>query len=248
MLDLIAVQPSDVPTRETLKFLESHIPVGATILEVGCGEGEVACELLKRGYHVSGLDSDPEVVASAQAHGVPAVVASWPRFASSVSFDAIAFTRSLHHINPLGEAIARARELLNPGGLLLIEDFALEEVDEATVHWFVKALRSEQGKASINPIADQLATKLLSASDVMQTWRRNRAHDLHSFAAINEAIAARFVVRETQSVPYFYRYLVPVLATTSQAASFIDEVFQQESVLGERGEIVLLGRRIVAFL
>ena len=246
MLDLIAVQPSDVPTRETLKFLESHIPVGATILEVGCGEGEVACELLKRGYHVSGLDSEPEVVASAQAHGVPAVVASWPKFASSVSFDAIAFTRSLHHISLLGEAIARARELLNPGGLLLIEDFALEEVDEATVHWFVKALRSEQGKASINPIADQLATKLLSASDVMQTWRRNRAHDLHSFAAINEAIAARFVVRETQSVPYFYRYLVPVLPTTSQAASFIDEVFQQESVLGKSGEIVLLGRRMVA--
>ena len=246
MFDLIAVQPSDVPTRETLKFLQSHIPVGATILEVGCGKGEVACELLKRGYHVSGLDSGPEVVTSAQAHGVPAVVASWPKFASSVSFDAIAFTRSLHHINPLGEAIGRARELLNPGGLLLIEDFALEEVDEATVHWFVKALRSEQGKASINPIADQLATKLLSASDVMQTWRRNRAHDLHSFAAMNEAIAARFVVRETQSVPYFYRYLVPVLSTTSQAASFIDEVFQQESVLGKSGEIVLLGRRMVA--
>src|SRR5205809_1363806 len=248
MLDLIAAQPSDVPTRETLKFLESHIPVGATILEVGCGKGEVAWELLKRGYHVSGLDSNPEVIASAQAHGVPAIVASWPKFASSVSFDAIAFTRSLHHINPLGEAIARARELLNPGGLLLIEDFVLEEVDEATVHWFVKALRSEQGKASINPIADQLATKLLSASDIMHTWHRNRAHDLHSFTAINEAIAARFVVRETQSVPYFYRYLVSVLATTSQAVSFIDEVFQQKSILAECGEIVLFGRRMVAFL
>src|SRR5207247_8329777 len=200
MLEHIAAQPSDVPTCETLKFLQAHIPVGATILEVGCGKGEVACELLKRGYHVSGLDSNPEVIVSAQARGVPAVVASWPKFASSVSFDAVAFTRSLHHINPLGEAIARARELLNPAGLLLIEDFALDEVDEATVHWFVKVLRSEQGKASINRIADQLATKLLSASDVMQTWHRNRAHDLHSFTAINKAIAAQFVIRETQSV------------------------------------------------
>src|SRR5947199_7603622 len=156
MLDLIAVQPSDVPTRETLKFLESHIPVGATILEVGCGEGQVACELLKRGYHVSGLDSDPEVVASAQAHGVPAVVASWPKFASSVSFDAIAFTRSLHHINPLRQAIVRARELLNPNGFLLIEDFALDDVNEAPVAWFVRVLRSTQRMALINPVADQL--------------------------------------------------------------------------------------------
>src|SRR5439155_23880559 len=105
---------------------------------------------------------------------------------------------------------------------------------------------SEQGKTSINPIADQRATKHLTSGDVIETCRRNRAHDLHSFAAMNEAIAARFVVRETQSVPYCYRYLVPVLPTTSQAASFIDEVFQQESVLGKSGEIVLLGRRMVA--
>ena len=116
MLKLIAAQPSDVPTRETLKFFESHIPVGATILEVGCGEGQVACELLKRGYRVTGLDSDPEVIARAQRRGVRAVVASWPQFGGSASFDVIAFTRSLHHINPLREAIGRARELLNPRG------------------------------------------------------------------------------------------------------------------------------------
>src|SRR5205809_7948071 len=105
MHDFIVNRPVDVPTRETLEFLESHIPVGAEVLEVGCGEGQVACELLKRGYRVTGLDSDPEIVARAKHRGVPAVVGSWPNFASSVSFDAIAFTRSLHHINPLREAL-----------------------------------------------------------------------------------------------------------------------------------------------
>jgi len=67
MLDLIANQPSDVPTQETLKFLKSRIPVGATILEIGCGDGQVACELLQRGYRVTGLDSDSEAIARAQA-------------------------------------------------------------------------------------------------------------------------------------------------------------------------------------
>src|SRR6266496_5921490 len=113
MLDLVANRPTDVPTRETVMFLISRIPVGAEVLEVGCGEGQVACELLKRGYRVTGLDSDPEVVAKAQERGVRALVGSWPNFASSVSFDAIAFTRSLHHINPLREGLVRARELLN---------------------------------------------------------------------------------------------------------------------------------------
>jgi SAM-dependent methyltransferase len=246
MLDLTANQPADVPTRETLMFLLSHLPVGAEILEIGCGEGRVACELLKRGYRVTGLDSDPEIVARAKRRGVPAVVGSWPNFPSSVSFDAIAFTRSLHHINPLREALVRARELLNLNGLLLIEDFAFEEANEATIDWFVKILRSEQGMALINPVAGQLVTELLSSTEVMNVWHRNPGHDLHSITTMNEAIAERFVARETQCVPYLYRYLVPVLADTSEAASFVSEVLQQESLAGERGEIVLLGRRIVA--
>ena len=246
MPDFIANQPTDVPTRETLGFLISRLPVGANVLEVGCGDGQVACELLQRGYRVTGLDSDAEAVTSSQGRGVLAVVASWPKFDSSVSFDAIAFTRSLHHINPLGQAIVRARELLNPNGFLLIEDFALDDVNKATIAWFVKVLRSTQGKALINLVPDQLATLLLSATDAMQTWRDNRAPELHSFTAMNEAIAAQFVVLETQSAPYFYRYLIPVLPETSAAASFVDEVFHQEAILGNRGEIVFLGRRIVA--
>ena len=246
MLDLRTNQPSDVPTRETLMFLTSHIPIGAEVLEIGCGEGQVAYELLRHGYRVTGLDSDPEVIARAQERGVPAVAGSWPEFGGSVSFDAIAFTRSLHHISPLREAIGRARELLNPLGLLLIEDFAFEEADEATIDWFVKVLRSEQGMALINPVAGQLVTELLSSTDVKHAWQHNRGHDLHSIETMNEAIAEHFVACENQSVPYLYRYLIPVLAETSKAASFVNEVFQQETILGQRGEVVLLGRRVVA--
>ena len=246
MLDLIAVQPIDVPTRETLMFLTSRIPMRAHVLEIGCGDGRLASELLKRGYGVTGLDSDPDTIAKAQEREVRAIVASWPKFDSSVPFDAIAFTRSLHHINPLGEAIGRARELLNPKGLLLVEDFAFEEANEATIDWFVKVLRSKQGMALINPVADQLVTELLWASDVMKTWYHNRGHDLHEITTIKKAISEQFAVRETQSVPYLYRYLVPVLANTSKATAFVNEVLQQESLAGERGEIVLLGRRVVA--
>jgi SAM-dependent methyltransferase len=246
MLDLVANEPIDVATRETVMFLTAHIPLGAEILEVGCGEGKVAYELLKRGYRVTGLDSDAEVVAKAQRRGVPATIASWPEFGGNVSFDAIAFTRSLHHISPLREAIGHARELLRPTGLLLIEDFAFKDVNEATINWFVKVLRSKQGMALINRVSDQLVTELLSSTNAMETWQRNRAHEVHSIAAMSEIVSERFVVRETQSVPYFYRYLIPVLAATSETVLFVEEVFQQEAIRGQRGEIVLLGRRIIA--
>jgi SAM-dependent methyltransferase len=246
MLDLTANGPSDVPTRETLMFLTSHLPIGAEVLEVGCGEGRVAGELLRYGYRVIGLDSDPEVIARAQQRGIRAVVGSWPEFGGSVSFDAIAFTRSLHHIGPLREAIGRARELLNPTGSLLIEDFAPETAEEATLDWFVKVLRSEQGVALINPVPGQLVTELLCSRDLMDAWQHNHGHHVHSMTTMNETIAEQFVVCENQSVPYLYRYLIPVLAETSKAASFVNEVFKQETLLGQRGEVVLLGRRIVA--
>jgi ubiquinone/menaquinone biosynthesis C-methylase UbiE len=246
MLDFIVNQLIDVPTRETLIFLTVHIPTGAEILEIGCGEGHVACQLLRHGYRVTGLDSDPEVIARAQERGVPAVVGSWPEFGGSVSFDAIAFTRSLHHISPLRQAIRRTRELLRPMGSLLVEDFAFEEVEEATINWFAKVLRSKQAMALINPIADQLVTDLLSSTDVMDVWQHHRGHDLHSITTMNEAIAECFVAHETQSVPYLYRYLIPVFGGTSKAAAFVNEVFEQETLLGQRGEVVLLGRRIVA--
>jgi 2-polyprenyl-3-methyl-5-hydroxy-6-metoxy-1,4-benzoquinol methylase len=246
MLSVIANQPIDVPTRETLMFLTSRIPLGAEILEVGCGEGHVAGELLKHGYRVTALDSDPEVIARAQARGVPAMVGSWPEFDGSASFDTIVFTRSLHHITPLREAIGHARELLKPMGSLLIEDFAFEDVKESTIGWFAKVVRAKQAMALITPIADQLVTDLLSSTDVMDAWQRNRGHDLHSMAVMNEAIAERFVVDETWSVPYLYRYLIPVLAETSKAAAFVNEVFEQEALLGQRSRGVLLGRRVVA--
>jgi 2-polyprenyl-3-methyl-5-hydroxy-6-metoxy-1,4-benzoquinol methylase len=246
MFDLVANKPIDVPTRETVMFLASHIPAGAEILEIGCGEGLVACQLFKRGYRVTGLDSDPALIGKAQNRGVPAVVGSWPEFDRSASFDAIAFTRSLHHINPLLQAVGRARELLSPMGSLLIEDFAYEEADEATIGWFVKLLHSKQGVALINPAASQLVTELLSSTDSMDAWQHNHGHDMHSIRTMNEAIDKYFVVREARSVPYLYRYLVPVLAETSEAAAFVSEAFQEEMLLGERNEAILLGRRIVA--
>jgi SAM-dependent methyltransferase len=247
MPDFNANRPSDVPTRETRGFLKSHVPVGANILEIGCGEGQVASELLSHGYHVTALDSDPEVIARARKRGVPAVVGSWPQFGGGLFFDAIAFTRSLQHIGALDEAIARARELLEPTGLLLIEDFSFEDADEATIDWFVSVLRSKDGTALIKPVPSQLVTGLLSSKDLWATWQDNRGNDLHAIATMAEAIAEHFGVRETHSVPYLYRYLVPVLAENSDAAAFVDQVLQQELRLGRR-QVVLIGRRIVASL
>jgi SAM-dependent methyltransferase len=51
-------RPIDIPTRATADFLASHLPGGAELLEVGCGEGDVAAELARRGYRMTAIDAD----------------------------------------------------------------------------------------------------------------------------------------------------------------------------------------------
>jgi len=242
--DITVKTPIDVPTRETVTFLASYLHCGAEILEVGCGEGHVASELSRRGYRLIGVDSDHDVIAQAQRRGIRAIVASWPEF-DRPPVDAIAFTRSLHHINPLRKAVGRARELVRPKGLLFLEDFAFDEANKTTVQWFLDVLRSQRGAALINPVAGEFVTELLRSKDAEGVWHQSHDHGLHSMTAISRAIAEYFTVREMRSVPYLYRYLVPVLAETSAAAAFVEEVFREEAHLGERGNIVLVGRRIV---
>jgi hypothetical protein len=145
----------------------------------------------------------------------------------------------------LREAVNKAGELVKPSGLLILEDFAFDEVNDQTLRWFLEVLRSHPGRALLNSVPGELLTDLLQSEDPVAVWRNSRGHELHSMTAMTQAIVERFVVRETQSVPYLYRYLVPVLGETREAAKLVEEVLREEARAGARGEIVLIGRRIV---
>lgn len=226
-------------------FIAAHLPSRAALIEVGCGAGHVAVELQNRGYQILGVDSDEEAITQARGRGVPVVQASWTAFASA-PVDAVVFTRSLHHIHPLQEAVGKAGELLKPTGTLLVEDFAFDGVDTVTIGWFLKVLGSRTARRLIAPVPDEFVTKLLAAGNPVTEWDQSHDHELHTIAAMTQAIAERFSIKEAQSVPYLYRYLVPVLPETPEAAVFVEKIFREETRLGERGELTLIGRRIVA--
>jgi len=184
-------------------------------------------------------------VAQALARGVDARVVTWPNFASA-AFDAALFTRSLHHIGPLDAAIRKARELVKPGGMLMVEDFAFEDADTATIAWLLDILRSPRASALLVAAPDALASELLIASDPISAWRRSHDHDLHTQAAMCQAIERSFVPVAEARIPYLYRYLIPVLPETPEAADWVEAVLEEEASRGARGEIVLIGWRMVA--
>lgn len=240
-------RPIDIATRATAAFLAEHLSSGSSILEIGCGRGEVTLELQRRGLKARGLDGDPEAVQYAQDMGARVVLGNWPEF-ETPEVDAIAFTRSLHHIDPLREAVRKAADVLAPNGLLLLEDFAVDGAEEATLNWFAGIARSEQGKTLIDPTAHEFVVSLLGSEPPWTEWVRSHDHDLHTFEDMAGVIAERFEIRQTTFVPYFFRYLIPAIPDTQEAASFVEAVFEQEAALGRKGSIKLIGRRLVAAL
>jgi SAM-dependent methyltransferase len=103
-------------------FLDLVPDPGHATLDVGCGEGRVARELIRRGHTVRGVDGSPALVEAARA-GDPPVDALTADAANlpleSASFDLAVSFMTLQSVDDLGEAIAEIGRVLTPGGRLV---------------------------------------------------------------------------------------------------------------------------------
>ncbi|WKL04724.1 methyltransferase domain-containing protein [Paenibacillus amylolyticus] len=110
----------------TLKLLESlSLPVDSHILEIGCGTGRTACYLAKRGYQVTAIDLNRQMLDKAVRRArrervdvrfVQADVASLP-FPEN-HFDMV-FVESVTIFTPWRSALTEYRRVLKPAGLLV---------------------------------------------------------------------------------------------------------------------------------
>jgi SAM-dependent methyltransferase len=91
------------------------------LLDVGCGRGDLAEWFAQRGWSVAGVEPGAQACALAGARGVEVHCgtledAPWP----AGTFQAITFNHSLEHIPDPEAAVQQARELLAPGGMLIV--------------------------------------------------------------------------------------------------------------------------------
>lgn len=232
-------------TRYTYDFIKQFLPRGChRILEVGCGLGELAARLSQDGYAIIAIDSDPESVAATQRLGVDARIATWPDFDEG-HFDAVLFTRSLHHIHPLDESVTRAADSLQNRGRIIVEDFAYESADEKTLRWFASAIRFLEATGLLT-VGDEFLNKVSSKTETLKAWRQNHENELHTAAEIEtqlEKVLGR-VIRENAA--YYFRYIAKAITATEKRDAIVQAFAEQEETLTADGSIVALGRRFVA--
>ncbi len=233
----------DVPANETLEFVLKHLPnKNGRILEVGCGNGELAFALQNLGFQVVAIDNSAEAVKNAKQLGVEARIAEFPNFDES-GFDAILFARSLHHIHELEETVGKTHELLNPNGLIMLEDFAFDEANEATIEWLYGVVALLDSAQQLNSNADSFAKDLLLGKGNYEVWHENHHHDLHSAPRMFAELKKHFEPLEESFAPYLYRYLCLLLNKNPNGFAIASQILELEKRAAKLEKIDLIGRR-----
>jgi 2-polyprenyl-3-methyl-5-hydroxy-6-metoxy-1,4-benzoquinol methylase len=112
-------------------YVEDNLPVAAArILEVGCGQGDLARELAASGHDVVAIDPDAPEGELFQAVSLEA-------FAEDGRFDAVVASRAVHHIPDLPCAVAKVARLLRPGGRFILDEHACDRLDEKAALWYL---------------------------------------------------------------------------------------------------------------
>jgi SAM-dependent methyltransferase len=166
-------------------FVDTQLPQPpASVLEVGCGRGELARAINSRGYAVTAID--PEAPEGDVFQAV-----SLERFVDPGPVDAVVASRSLHHIPDLPAALDTIAGLLERGGRLIVHEHAWDRLDEATARWYLEQ-RAALGPAPAGSVAECLAA-----------WRHDHA-GLHGYGTMREELDRRFRERFFAWTPYLY--------------------------------------------
>jgi SAM-dependent methyltransferase len=180
-------------------FVHAHLPPApARVLEVGCGRGDLARAIDRSGYRVLAIDP-------AAPTGDVFRATSLEEFADPEPFDAVVASLALHHIADLPGALDKIVSLLRPGGRLILNEHAVDRLDEPTARWYLEK------RAEVRPDAPR------SVERCLREWEAEHA-ELHGYAAMRYELDRRFTQRFFAWMPYLHGELAGAVTELEESA------------------------------
>jgi SAM-dependent methyltransferase len=110
-----------------IDFVLSQLdPPPRRLLEIGCGDGDLARALSEHGYDVLAIDPEAPDGAIFRRTTIEELDEPGP-------FDAVVASLSLHHVHELGAALDKILRLLH--GPLILNEFAWDRREPMTPEW-----------------------------------------------------------------------------------------------------------------
>jgi SAM-dependent methyltransferase len=188
------------------------------VLEVGCGEGELARTLARVGHSVTAIDPQaPEGPIFRRT--------TIEEFTDPAQFDHVVAILSLHHVEDLGTALSNMADLLRARGTLVVVEFAWDRIDEATAEWALERLpvaspkekHSWLGRRCQEWVRGGRGETRVRAETYFAEWASEEG--FHSSLLIRDELGRRFVERFFEWVPYLYSDLREDVSEADESAA-----------------------------
>ncbi len=198
--------------------LGKHAPSARSLLEIGCGTGKLANELVEKGFILHGLDLSQAMLEKAEARkrGLPDQLARRLSFSHAdirsfklaPSFDAVI---AIFHVmsyqqtnDDISASFSSASAHLNPGGLFLF-DF-----------WYGPAVLRQRPEIRIKRVEDD-SVRLIRIAEPSFRANENIVEVRYQILAIDKVTTQTTEIYETHAMRYLF---LPEVATHLENSGF----------------------------
>ena len=189
--------PADFALRR--RYLLAHVRPGERVLDVGCGDGRFAAELVRTGAQVVGVDvaaralRRAERTAQANAADLRLVSPEEPLPLPDAGFDVVWAGEVIEHVVDTAAWLSELRRVLRPGGRLLLSTPA-----HGRARVLALALSARAFDEHFDPRADHL--RFYSRRTLTRLLDDFGFHELHVRGAGGPPLARRLLLaRATRS-------------------------------------------------
>jgi len=152
------------------------------VLSIGCGSGEIECDLRRSGLQIVGLDTSHEMLRAAARRGLPNLVladAARLPFAQA-SFDLVMFLESVGYID-LNKVLPEVNRVLTPRGRVMTTFYPPHHGSDSFCHK-VSLPRLAEGlrRGGLNVVAQQMLA--VNRKGVVEVQSEERSVLLYALA------------------------------------------------------------------